>query len=58
MRQKKIKKSQGYSIFCILETKLSAVPLKLTLRSSFSYTNIYAALVTDAEAVDPYCHKK
>ncbi len=54
MRQKKIKKSQGYSIFCILETKLSAVPLKLTLRSSFSYTNIYAALVTDAEAVDPY----
>ena len=43
---------------CMLETNIIRGATQIDLRSSFSYTNIYAALVTDAEAVDPYWKKR
>lgn len=48
------KKSPRYAYVYILETNRIRGATQIDLKALFSYTNIYAALVTVAEAVDPY----
>ena len=51
------KKSPRYAYVYILETNRIRGATQIDLKALFSYTNIYAALVTVAEAVGSYLNQ-